>query len=85
VAKRVRVIRVLEYSYPDQATYEADIARWQVPPNGTKNSGQTQINHETGARRKGTVIRSATTLVETMPEGEEPGDGEPGGPVEVYP
>jgi hypothetical protein len=56
---RVRVIRVLEYSYPDQATYERDQHAWSVPANGVRRHGPT---------RTGVYIRSATTLVETMPE-----------------
>lgn len=65
---RVRVIRVLEYDYPDQATAETDMARWGVPPNGVRNGwGQA-------ARRSpytGTVIRSATTFPQTLPHQDE--------------
>lgn len=60
--KRVRLIRVLEYDYPDQETYEADIVRWQVPANGVRRGWGTKV---------GVIIRSATTLVETMPHQDE--------------
>lgn len=61
---RVRVIRVLEYDYPDQETCEKDMARWGVPPNG--------VRHGWGPNRPhGVVVRSATTFPETMPH-EEP-------------
>jgi hypothetical protein len=55
----VRVIRILEYSYPTHAECEADMARWFVPPSGIKR----------GIGLKGqTVIRSAVTLTELLPE-----------------
>jgi hypothetical protein len=51
----VRVIRVLEYSFPDQETAEKALAAGFVPANGVKFVGHT-------------VIRSATTWPEQMPE-----------------
>lgn len=62
--RRVRVIRVLEYDYPDQDTAEADMARWGVPPNGVRH-GWGHIKGR--GPYQGTVIRSATTFPETMP------------------
>lgn len=50
----VKVIRVLEYTFPDQATAEQQLSHLFVPANGVKFVGQT-------------VIRSATTWPEEMP------------------
>lgn len=71
---RVRVIRVLEYSYPDQASYEADCPRWGVPANGIYRDFR-------GRTREGLVIRSAVTLSETLPEQDEPDLSEDRGPA----
>lgn len=69
--RRVRVIRVLEYDYPDQETYERDISNWSVPPNGVRSNW----GHIRGIGvSSGTVIRSATTLMETMPHQDGPTD-----------
>jgi hypothetical protein len=65
-SKRVRVIRVLEYDYPDQDTYERDMGRWVVPPNGV-----WRVRHATRAQ---TTIRSATTFSQTMPHQDEESD-----------
>ncbi len=46
----VRVIRVLEYEYPDHETAERDMANWKVPPTGSWSV------------RAGRTIRSATTF-----------------------
>jgi hypothetical protein len=71
MADRVRVIRVLEYDYPDQATAEVDMANWGVPPNGVRHGwGPPSFR----IRVPGTVIRSATTFPETMPHEEEERD-----------
>jgi hypothetical protein len=70
MTNRVRVIRVLEYDYPDQETAERDMARWGVPPNGVR-SGWGQPNVRGLMFHTGTVIRSATTFPETMPHQEE--------------
>lgn len=35
----VRVIRILEYVYPDHETAEEDQRRWNVPPNGSVMRG----------------------------------------------
>jgi hypothetical protein len=72
MADRVRVIRVLEYDYPDQATAEADMARWGVPPNGVRNGWGYGPSRKD--RENGTAIRSATTFPETMPREEEERD-----------
>lgn len=53
----VRVIRVLEYSFPDQATAERSLANGFVPANGVKF-----IDGSAGS----TVIRSATTWPEEV-------------------
>lgn len=53
----VRVIRVLEYSFPDQATAERSLANGFVPANGVKF-----IDGSAGS----TVIRSATTWPEEI-------------------
>lgn len=64
--QRVRVIRVLEYDYPDQATAERDMANWGVPPNGVRHGWGGD-----GYSGPGTSIRSATTFPETMPAQDE--------------
>lgn len=51
---RVRVIRLLEYTYRDQEEYEQDLKRWQVPPNGVSDfNGRCSI-------------RSTATIAETL-------------------
>jgi hypothetical protein len=50
----VRVIRVLEYSFPDQATAEKVLAAGAVPANGVRYFGEV-------------VVRSATTWPEEVP------------------
>jgi hypothetical protein len=47
----VRVIRVLEYEYPDHAAAEDDMSRWGVPANGVCVMGRAAV-----------TIRSATTF-----------------------
>lgn len=32
----VRVLRMIEYTYPDIETADEDIARWNIPANGTR-------------------------------------------------
>lgn len=59
----VRVIRVLEYEYPDHEAAERDMQNWGIPANGTKF----------GPVRSGWAkIRSATTfpamVSESMPQ-----------------
>jgi hypothetical protein len=39
----VRVLRILEYIYYDNARAEEDMARWQVPPVGTRRHGNMMI------------------------------------------
>jgi hypothetical protein len=75
-SKRVRVIRVLEYDYPDQATAEADMARWGVPPNGVRSGWGYPDGLRGSADRRGigTTIRSTTTFPETMPHQDEESD-----------
>lgn len=53
----IRIIRVLEYSFPDQATAERSLANGFVPANGVKF-----IDGAAGS----TVIRSATTWPEEV-------------------
>lgn len=72
--RRVRVIRVLEYDYPDQDTAEADMANWGMPPNGVRygfGGGRFRAT-------RGTVIRSATTFPETLPHHQEEHDDRTG-------
>lgn len=58
----VRVIRVLEYSFPDHKAAERTLASGFVPANGVK---------VIGGQAGSTVIRSATTWPEEMaPEGD---------------
>lgn len=72
MSDRVRVIRILEYDYPDQATAETDMARWSVPPNGVRD-GWGRAGYGPGSN-PGTTIRSATTFPETMPAQERERD-----------
>jgi len=50
----VRVIRVLEYEYPDYETAERDMRGWVVPANG--------VWGPSSRRGSGPTIRSATTF-----------------------
>jgi hypothetical protein len=45
----VKVLRLIEYVYPDAKTMEDDMARWYIPPIGTKTIGigKTQIIRST--------------------------------------
>jgi len=76
VSDRVRVIRVLEYDYPDQATAEADMARWGVPANGVRRGWgyPDKLRGAADRRGVGTTIRSATTFSETLPHQDEETD-----------
>ena len=49
----VRVLRLLEYEYPDLETAVADMDRWGIPPNGT-NPRSSFVKHP--ARIRSTVI-----------------------------
>lgn len=35
----IRVLRLLEYTYPDNQSAEDDMGRWGVPANGSKKWG----------------------------------------------
>lgn len=75
VPQRVRVIRVLEYDYPDQETAEADMENWGVPPNGV-------FRIPKGRTHADLVIRSAITFPRTMPHQDpetDSRDSTPGG------
>ena len=39
----IRVLRVLEYVYPDAKTAEQDMARWQIPANGSYAAGANKM------------------------------------------
>jgi len=49
----IRVIRILEYTYPDNITAEEDMAMWAVPANGTR---------KIGVKAKTKTIKSATLV-----------------------
>lgn len=36
----IRVLRLLEYTYPDNEMAEQDMARWSMPPIGTRVHGK---------------------------------------------
>lgn len=46
----IRVLRLMEYEYPDVETMDRDMSGWAVPPIGTKNFTHTV---------RGRTIRSA--------------------------
>lgn len=52
--KRIRVLRVLEYTYDTVESMEHDMERWQIPANGSKTPGSRQ------------VIKSATFPLEVI-------------------
>jgi len=39
----VRVLRLLEYTYDNNVRAEEDMARWQVPPIGTRRHGDMTV------------------------------------------
>jgi hypothetical protein len=39
----IRILRLLEYVYDDEARAEEDMARWQVPPVGSRRHGNMTI------------------------------------------
>ena len=39
----IRVVRVLEYMYPDVATMERDMSHWTVPAHGARQFGHTTL------------------------------------------
>lgn len=39
----IRILRIMEYVYEDNARAEEDMARWQVPPIGTSCHGNMTI------------------------------------------
>lgn len=51
----VRVLRIIEIEYLDQAHFESDRLHWQLPANGERRFGA-----------KGPVYRTATMLSETI-------------------
>lgn len=56
----IRVLRILEYTYPDAEVAISDMGRWGIGANQTFTSGG-----------RGTTVRSATMLPESL-EGEVP-------------
>jgi hypothetical protein len=63
----VRVIRILEYVYPDHETAEEDMRRWNIPENGSVRLGGG-TRHIEGRREtvKSYIITSATTSPRTV-------------------
>jgi hypothetical protein len=57
----IRVLRLIEYTYPDNETAEADMQRWGVPANGSKKWGKHDDK----------VIRS-TIIIDLDPEPDDP-------------
>jgi hypothetical protein len=55
----VRVIRILEYVYPDHETAELDMRNWNVPENGSVHKGG-------GMGTKKYIITSATMSPRTV-------------------
>jgi hypothetical protein len=50
----IRVLRLIEYTYEDNTRAEEDMARWQIPPIGSRRHGNmtlrstiiTDLNYE---------------------------------------
>ena len=59
----VRVLRLLEYVYPNHEGAEADMARWSMPANGTKALSSRDVGEYT--------ISSTTMLPRTVGPDEE--------------
>jgi hypothetical protein len=57
----VRVIRILEYVYPDHEAAERDMSRWNFPANGTKAFGKVS-----GKGNDWFIITSATVPPRTL-------------------
>lgn len=53
----VRVLRIIEITYPNHEAYEADRPNWGVPANGERLRG-------------GAIYRSSTMLAETIGDSE---------------
>lgn len=66
----VRVLRLLEYTYPDQEAADRDMANWGVPPVGAREHGQRKP-HSNGMNRM--MIRSAIIQQPFEPEPTETG------------
>jgi hypothetical protein len=49
----IRVLRLVEYNYPDAKRMEEDMARWTIPANGSHQAGNM-------------VIKSATLPLEVL-------------------
>lgn len=56
----IRVIRLMEYTYPDIKDMDADMLNWYVPPNGSKKMAL-----------RGRLIRSAVITEPVFPEEEK--------------
>ena len=64
----IRVIRVLEYVYPDHETAEQDMRKWNVPQNGSvrKGGGTEHQFGEKPRKTKSYIITSATMSPRTV-------------------
>lgn len=56
---KIRVLRLLEYTYDSVETMEADMAHWTIPANGARNPGST-------AKPARLIICSATLPLEVL-------------------
>lgn len=59
----IRVVRILEYTYPDVMTMEQDMNHWIVPAHGARQFGRT-------------TLRCAVLPLEYLPETTELADHE---------
>ena len=57
----VRVLRIIEVEYLDQASFEHDRSHWQLPANGERRFGV-----------RGPVFRTATLMSESIVGGASP-------------
>jgi hypothetical protein len=64
----VRVIRILEYVYPDHETAEEDQRRWNIPPNGSvmRGGGSHHMPGKEPVRVEKYMITSATMSPRTV-------------------
>jgi hypothetical protein len=71
----VRVLRLLEYTYPNQETADLDMAQWGVPPIGAHKGASRRLpGHATLDSHADYMIRSA--IIQQPIFAEEPADAD---------